>query len=90
LLAATLYQGNSDRNHKLWNIYQMRDIYSICRCCWDVATHKWKVQNGKIEIISFVVSFVLNHPALLISRCSSRYEADLFASVVSFISGSMG
>jgi hypothetical protein len=57
LLAATLYQGNSDRNHKLWNIYQMRDIYSICRCCWNVATHKRKLQNGKIEIISFVVKF---------------------------------
>jgi hypothetical protein len=57
LLAATLYQGNSDRNHKLWNIYQMRDIDYICRCCWNVATYKWKVQNGKIDIISFAVKF---------------------------------
>ena len=32
---------------------QLREIYSICRCCWNVATYKWKTQNGKIEIISF-------------------------------------
>jgi hypothetical protein len=41
LLAATLYQGNIDRNHKLWNIVSSeRFIYSICRCCWNVATYK--------------------------------------------------
>jgi hypothetical protein len=33
LLAATLYQGNPDRNHILWSIDQLRDIYSICRFC---------------------------------------------------------
>ena len=27
--------------------YQLRDIYSICRCCWIVATQKWKVHNGQ-------------------------------------------
>ena len=37
--------------------YQLRDIYSICRCCWNVATYKRKVHKGKIEIISFVVKF---------------------------------
>jgi hypothetical protein len=58
LLAAMLYQGNIDRNHKLWNIASSeRCIYSICRCCWNVATYKWKVHNGKIEIISFIVNF---------------------------------
>jgi hypothetical protein len=31
---------------------QLRDI---CRCHWNVATYKWKVHNGKIEIMSFVV-----------------------------------
>jgi hypothetical protein len=25
------------------------------RCYWNVATYKWNVHNGKIEIISFVV-----------------------------------
>jgi hypothetical protein len=37
--------------------FHLRDINSICRCCWNVATYKWKVHNGKIEIISFVVKF---------------------------------
>ena len=37
--------------------YHLRDIYSICRCCWKGATHKWKVHNGTIEIVSFVVKF---------------------------------
>jgi len=60
-------------------------IIFICRYCWNVATHKWKVHNGKIEIISFVVKLVLNRLSLLISRCRSRYEADLSVSVVSFI-----
>ena len=32
LLAGTLYLGNPDRNHKLWNI-----VSSVCRCCWNVA-----------------------------------------------------
>jgi hypothetical protein len=57
IFAITLYQGNPDRNHKLWNIVSSEDIYSICRCCWNVATYKWNVHNGKIEIISFVVKF---------------------------------
>ena len=37
--------------------YQLRDICSMCRCCWNVATYKCKVHNWKIEIISFVVKF---------------------------------
>jgi hypothetical protein len=50
--------------------YQLRYINSICRCCWNVDTYKWKVHNGKIEIISFVVML---SPSLSISRCRSRY-----------------
>jgi hypothetical protein len=64
LLAARLYQGNPDRNQKIWNIVSTeRDILHIYRCCWSGATYKWKV-----------------------SFLRSRYEADLSASVVSFIS----
>jgi hypothetical protein len=37
----SLYQGNPNRNHKLLK----------------VATYKWKVHNGKTEIISFVIKF---------------------------------
>jgi hypothetical protein len=59
MLAATLYQGNPDRNHKLWNIVSS-ERYILCmqvllQCCY--STYEWKVQNGKIEIISFVVKF---------------------------------
>jgi hypothetical protein len=57
LLAATLYQGNPDRATSSGISYHLRDIYSIYRCCWNVAIYKWKVHNGKIEIISFVVKF---------------------------------
>jgi hypothetical protein len=40
----------------LQNIHiKLRDIYSICRCCWNGVTYEWKVHNGKIEIIFFVV-----------------------------------
>ena len=46
LLVATLDQQNPVRNHRLWNIISTE-------------TYKWKVHNGKIEIISFdVVSFL--------------------------------
>ena len=38
-------------------LYHLRDIYCLCRYCWNVATYKWKAHNGKIEIISFVVEF---------------------------------
>jgi len=30
-------------------------LHSICMCCLHVATYIWKVHNGKIAIISFVV-----------------------------------
>ena len=36
---------------------QQRDIYSICSCCWNVATYRWKVHNRNMEIISFIVKF---------------------------------
>jgi hypothetical protein len=66
LLAATLYQGNSDSNHKLWNIVSTeRYIYSICRCCWNDATYK-KGHDGKIEIIFFVVKF-RSYPSLTVN-----------------------
>ena len=37
--------------------YQLIDIHSVCRCCWNVDTYEWKVHHRKIEIISFVVRF---------------------------------
>jgi hypothetical protein len=73
LLAATLYQGNPERTTSFVISYHLRDKYSICKCCWNIATYTCKVHNGNIEIISFVVRF-LNRPSLSISRCRSRYE----------------
>ena len=35
----------------------LRDVYSIDRRYWNVATCKWKVHNRKIKIISIVVKF---------------------------------
>jgi hypothetical protein len=34
MLAPTLSQGN-----------HYREYYINCRCCWNVATYKWKVHN---------------------------------------------
>jgi len=31
-------------------LFQVREIYTTCRRCWNVATYKWKVYNAKIEI----------------------------------------
>jgi hypothetical protein len=57
-----------ERSHKLWNIVSSEryilDIYIyiyIYICCWNVAIYKWKVHNGKIEIISFVFTGVYSH-----------------------------
>jgi hypothetical protein len=43
----------------------------------------------KVDVLSLEIN-PLNRPSLSISRCRSRYEADLSVSVVSFISSSMG
>ena len=72
-LAATLHQGYPDRTTSFGISYHLRDKYSICRCCRNIATYKCKVHNGKIEIIYLVVEF-LNRPSMSISRCRSRYE----------------
>ena len=37
---------------------QLRDKYSICRCCWNVATFKWKSHYGKIDFTSSVAMIV--------------------------------
>ena len=57
---------------------QLRYIYSICRCYWDVATSKWKVHNGEIAVISFVINFIRNRLLVSNSRCRSRYKGVLF------------
>jgi hypothetical protein len=44
--AAILYHGNPYRNQK------SGIAYSIFIWCRNVATYKWKIHNGEIEIIS--------------------------------------
>jgi len=58
LLAATLYQGNRDRNHKLWNIgsFDLR-VITYNDGVSGMLLHANGKYNGKIEIISFVVKF---------------------------------
>jgi hypothetical protein len=36
-------------------VYQLKDVYAVCKRYWDVATYKWDVHNGKIDSISLVV-----------------------------------
>ena len=55
LLAATLYQENTGRNHRLWDIVST-ERYILHIFCWNVATYKCEVRNGKIVIISFVLN----------------------------------
>jgi hypothetical protein len=53
LLAAILYKGNPDINHKLWNIVST-DRYILT----NVGVSGMLLHiNGKIEIISFAVQF---------------------------------
>jgi len=37
---------------------QLRDIYSIFRCYWNVATYKWKVHNRKIKMYGIYVLLI--------------------------------
>ena len=36
-------------------VYQLKDVYAVCKRYWDVATYKWDVHNEKIDSISLVV-----------------------------------
>jgi hypothetical protein len=45
LLAATPYQENHDRNHKFWNVYQLRYIFFmlvLLECCYiEMESSEW-------------------------------------------------
>ena len=49
-----------------------------------------KFTMEKMKSSLLLLSFTLSYPALSISRCRSRYEADLSVYVISFISNSKG
>ena len=46
--------------------------------------------NGKFTMGILKQGFVLNRHSISISRCTSKHEADLTISVISYISSSMG
>jgi len=55
LLAATLYQENPDRNHKLWNIVSLREIYAPNAGAAGILLHmNGKFTMGKLK--SFLLS----------------------------------
>lgn len=43
-----LYHRKCDRQHRIKNIVQMIERYSICTCCWNVSTYEWDIYKGKI------------------------------------------
>ena len=55
--------------------YQLRDIYSICRCCWNVATYKWKVHSGNIysDMLCSSVLFVFILCSVFPTYCHCLY-----------------
>jgi hypothetical protein len=67
LLEAFLYQGNDDMNNRLCNIVstERHRLRSVCRCCWNVATCKWKVHKEKtlilFKILKGKLSIELHH-----------------------------
>jgi hypothetical protein len=79
---------NHDGNHKLRYIAST-EIYTPYTCTAGMLPHEnGKFTIGKLKPSPLSEAFVLNKSSLSISRC--RSEADLAASVVSFISDSMG
>ena len=62
---------------------QLRDAYSIGGRCLNVATYKWKVNNGRIEIISFDIKFRSLLALTIILSWLSRYEINLAVSLSS-------
>ena len=44
-------------NHKLWNVISTQIYVYTGDAVMSLHIYKWKVHNGKIEIISFVVKF---------------------------------
>ena len=36
---------------------QLRDVNTICRRCWYIAAHIWKIYDFKIEVVPFIITF---------------------------------
>jgi len=57
LLAATIFHEILIESTNSGMLDPLTYIYYICMYCWNDVTYKWKIHNGKIVIISFVVRF---------------------------------
>ena len=76
LLAATLDQGHLDGKHKLRNIAIAPAIYILFI---QMLLHtNGKFRMGKFRSSLLSQCFVLIRPSLSMSRCRSRYEADIY------------
>ena len=76
LLAATLDQGHLDGKHKLRNIAIASAIYILFI---QMLLHtNGKFRMGKFRSSLLSQCFVLIRPSLSMSRCRSRYEADIY------------
>jgi hypothetical protein len=53
MLAATLYQLNSDRNHILWNIVST-ERYTFYMQVFMECCYKWKVHNFLLSVVKFI------------------------------------
>jgi hypothetical protein len=36
---------------------QLRDVNTICRRSWYIATHVWKIYDFKIDVVSLIINF---------------------------------
>ena len=55
--------------------YELKDIYPICRCCWNVATYKWSSQQENLNhLFCRKVSFLAALPAQfrLVGQCMKQ------------------
>ena len=85
-LFAERYQGSSHRKQTLKYCLNGENIYTISRCRLNVATYnmnKWKVDHGKIEIISLVrfrsqVAVILNILVLVKIRSRPKCICGIF------------
>jgi hypothetical protein len=73
LLAATLYQGNHDRNHKFWNIGSTERYLLHMQVLLECSTYKWKVRNGKNEQVPHMEHELLTLPVHLIMSSPPRF-----------------
>jgi len=72
----------------LWKSFLNRYIHTGVAVILLYINGKFTMGKLKLSLLSY--NFVIKQPSLSITGCRSRYEADIVAFVVSFISSLMG